>query len=300
MTTLASIPNSNEIIAGISESGLWATADSGKTWRKLGEKDAVPIENRPYQIVFDPKDPKTFWESGNYKGPGIFKTADAGQTFTPLGKVTHVDGVGIDFTDPDRKTLVIGHHEQDRAVEKSTDSGQTWQKVGDKLPEHINFSNDVIVLDSKTYLVNAAGWKQENGKPLPFGIYRTEDAGGTWTKTSDSGPDGPACVASDGAIYWQTLWGAGLIKSADAGKTWQKLPGPVKSNPIEIAPQKLVSARGKSAFCVSRRRQNLGKIRAGITLQVKRHRLQCQDPVDLRLASTEAKEDNVIVRWDMP
>ncbi|HEX4123228.1 MAG TPA: hypothetical protein VHY37_00770, partial [Tepidisphaeraceae bacterium] len=168
VTALVAVPDSDRIIAGVSEQGLWTTADRGETWTKLAAADKVPITNRPYQIVFDPKDPRHFWVSGNY-GPGLFVTADAGKTFSRLGDVTDVDGLGVDFTDPLRRTLVIGHHERECSTEKSTDGGKTWVKIGLKLPEKSNFSNDVIVLDGKTFIVNTAGWKQG----LSFGIYRT-------------------------------------------------------------------------------------------------------------------------------
>jgi len=300
VTPLAAVPGSDEIIAGVSESGLWSTVDAGKTWKKLGEKDAVQIQNRPYQIIFDPKDSKVFWESGSYKPPGVFKTTDGGRTFIQLGAVAHIDSIGIDFTDPDRKTLLIGHHEQDRSIEKSVDGGKTWQKIGDKLPQHINFSNDVIVFDSKTFLVNAAGWKQENGAQLPFGIYRTKDAGATWAKVFDAGPSGPACRTAIGVIYWQTLWAAGLIKSTDQGKTWEKLPGIVKTNPIEVADGKLVAPVEKQLYVSADGGKTWGKLGPELPFKPSGIVYVSKPRAIYAWRSTEAKEDNVIARWEMP
>ncbi|HET6248295.1 MAG TPA: hypothetical protein VFE47_11400 [Tepidisphaeraceae bacterium] len=296
---LTAVPDSDEVIAGVSEAGLWQTSDGGKTWKKLGEKDAVQIQNRPYQILFDPKDAKTFWVSGSYKAPGVFKTVDAGQTFVSLGNA-NVDGIAIDFIDPQRKTIVVGHHEQDRAVDKSTDGGKTWSKIGDKLPEQTNFTSDCLVFDAKTFVVNTAGWKQENGKQLPFGIYRTEDAGATWKKVSDAGPSGPPCVASDGTIYWQTLWNTGLIKSANKGATWEKLDGPIKANPIEIAGGKLIAPVEKQLYISA----DAGKIwqKLGPELPFKPNGIICtaKSHVIYAWRSSETKEDNVISRWEMP
>src|SRR4051812_25608155 len=70
VTTMAAVPGSDRIIAGVSEAGLWITEDRGKTWKKLGADDAVPIRNRPYRILFDPADSQIFWTSGSYEGPG--------------------------------------------------------------------------------------------------------------------------------------------------------------------------------------------------------------------------------------
>src|SRR5262245_20484686 len=73
VTYMAAVPNSDVVIAGVSERGLWSTTDKGVTWKKLGADDKEPIKHRPHQIVFDPKDSSTFWVSGCY-GAGIFKT----------------------------------------------------------------------------------------------------------------------------------------------------------------------------------------------------------------------------------
>jgi photosystem II stability/assembly factor-like uncharacterized protein len=234
--TMAAVPGRDEVIAGVSEAGLWSSTNGGATWKKLGADDKVQIKNRPYQIVFDPKDASIFWVSGSY-GAGIFKTTDGGKTFQQLGKLGHVDGIGVDFTDPERRTLLVGLHEQERSLHKSTDAGATWQKIGDKLPEDTNFSTDPIVLDAKTFIVNTAGWKPKRS----WGVYRTEDGGETWAKVSDAGPNGRPLVASDGALYWQALWGQGIIKSTDKGRTWTRLGGPVKVNPAEIPGGKLVA-----------------------------------------------------------
>ena len=226
VTTMAVVPGSDEVLAGVSEQGIWSTTDGGKSWNRLGPPDKDPVKNRPYQILFDPKDPKIFWASGNH-GPGICKTADGGRSFTAVGPLTDVDGIGVDFTDPERKTIVVGHHDQDRSIERSPDAGKTWEKIGQRLPEKTNFSDEVIVFDAKTYVVNSAGWKQG----LSWGIFRTEDGGNTWAKVSDLGPDGAPLVASDGAIYWQALSGCRAAQEHRQGQNMGNAPRPRQSQP---------------------------------------------------------------------
>jgi photosystem II stability/assembly factor-like uncharacterized protein len=229
--TMKAVPDSDVVIAGVSEVGLWATSDNGATWKKLG---AGEIRNRPDRIVFDPKNSRIFYVSGCY-GDAPFKTEDAGATFQRLGKLGHADGVAVDFTDPQRKTLLLGLHEQSQSLQLSIDAGTTWTKIGDKLPADSNHSSDPVVLDAKTWLINTAGWKQK----ASLGIYRTEDAGATWTQVSQHGPAGQPLVASDGAIYWQRLYGGGLLKSTDQGKTWTDLGRAIRSNPIELPGKRL-------------------------------------------------------------
>jgi photosystem II stability/assembly factor-like uncharacterized protein len=229
VTTLAVVPGADQVLAGVSEAGLWSSTDGGATWKKLAADDKVQIRCRPHQVLFDPKDPRTFWVSGNY-GDGLFKTTNGGATFARLGTLVHVDGVGVDFSDPGRNTMLVGLHEQARSLQRSTDGGRTWEKIGERLPEKSNFSTDPIVLDTKTFVCNTAGWMRDQ----TWGISRSEDAGTTWTQVDKSGPSGRSLVAADGAIYWGLCWGSGIIKSTDKGRTWAKLPGPARSCPVEL------------------------------------------------------------------
>lgn len=67
VTLLAAVPDRDEILAGVSEQGLWSSVDGGATWKKLGGPE---IKHRPHQILFDPKR-KCFyaWRSSDKKSP---------------------------------------------------------------------------------------------------------------------------------------------------------------------------------------------------------------------------------------
>lgn len=229
VTLMSAVPDRDEVLAGVSEAGLWSSSDGGATWKKLGAADKEPIKNRPHQIVYDPKNPRVFWISGNY-GAGIFRTDDGGASFQRLGQLQHVDGIAIDFADPARRTLLAGLHEQTRSLHLSRDGGAKWEKIGDRLPEESNHSTDPLILDSKTFLVNTAGW----AKGKHHGIYRSADAGATWTKVFDGGPGGRGLVTSAGDVFWQGVWGNGLMKGTEKGATWTKSGGPVKTNVVEL------------------------------------------------------------------
>src|SRR3954466_12821056 len=105
-------PDEDMLIAGIAAQGLWASLDGGASWMHLGQgMGSETINNRPTAIVFDPDHPATFWESGIY-GIGVFKTTDKGMTFVKLGEADPSDGVSVDLSDPDRKTLLAASHER--------------------------------------------------------------------------------------------------------------------------------------------------------------------------------------------
>jgi photosystem II stability/assembly factor-like uncharacterized protein len=289
------VPGSPAIIAGVSEAGLWRSDDQGKSWRKLGADDKAPIRNRPHQIVFDPRDPGRFWISGCY-GDSPFFTADAGRTFQRLGKLSHMDGIGIDFTDPLRKTLVVGLHEQARSIHKSVDSGATWQKIGDVLPADSNHSTDPIVLDGRTFIVNTAGWAQ--GKS--WGTYRSEDGGLTWAKVADFGCSGRAMIASDGAIYWGLCWGSGIVRSADGGKTWQKLAGPAKLSPIQLDGNRVAALGGQQVYVSADGGRTWEKLADPIPFKANGIAYNTTTKSLYAWRSTEKKVADAAVRWDVP
>jgi photosystem II stability/assembly factor-like uncharacterized protein len=292
---LAAVPDSAAVIAGVSEAGLWRTDDLGKTWRKLAPDGQEQIRHRPHQIVFDPADPRHFWVSGCY-GPSPFLTADGGQTFQRLGNLTHMDGLGVAFTDPERKTLVVGLHEQARSVHKSTDGGKSWQKIGDGLPEDSNHSTDPIVIDAKTFIINTAGWAQKK----TWGIYRTEDGGTTWAKVSEVGCASRALTTPDGTIYWAICYGNGIVKSADQGKTWQKLTGPARFGPIQLGPGKIAALGGQQVYVSTDAGQTWEKLADPLPFKPNGISYNGQSRSIYAWRSTEKKADDAILRWDLP
>src|SRR3954469_12271933 len=109
---LSVVPGQDRIIAGVAKRGLWQTADGGAKWTQLGQgwgSDA--IVNRPSRILYDPKDPNIFWESGIYNSFGVYQTTDGGQIFRHLGSIKHNDYVSVDLSGARRRTLLAGGHE---------------------------------------------------------------------------------------------------------------------------------------------------------------------------------------------
>ena len=292
---LAAVPETASVIAGVSEAGLWRTDDLGNSWHKLGADDAEPIRHRPHQIVFDPAEPRRFWISGCY-GASPFITTDAGKTFQRLGDLAHTDGIGIDFTDPLRRTLVVGLHEQARSVHKSTDGGKTWQKIGDGLPEDSNHSTDPIVIDGSTFIINTAGWAPKKS----WGIYRTEDGGATWTKVSDLGCADRALVASEGAIYWANCYGNGIVKSGDQGKTWQKLSGPAKFGPIQLGPGRIAALGGLQVYASADGGQTWERLAEPLPFKPGGIAYNAKSKSIYAWHSSERKVADAILRWDLP
>jgi photosystem II stability/assembly factor-like uncharacterized protein len=200
-------PCSGMVIAGVAKAGLWATEDGGKNWKKLGSgAGSATITNRISAVVYDPAHPGTFWESGIYNGGGVYRTVDNGLTFTQLGDVTHNDSVSVDFTDPDRKTLLAGPHEATSKLMRSTDGGKTWSDIGKMLPSSAGFCTATQVLGAMDLLVGCAGG----------GVFHSTD-GSAWTSLGTKGVIAQPLLASDGTLYWLGSQG-GVNVSTDGGK----------------------------------------------------------------------------------
>jgi photosystem II stability/assembly factor-like uncharacterized protein len=244
MCLLSVVPGQDRIIAGIAKRGLWQTTDGGTNWTALGQgAGSDVIVNRPSHILYDPNDAKIFWESGIYNGSGVYHTADGGKTFRHLGSARHNDYVSVDLSDPQRRTVIAGGHEQSRMVWKSQDGGLNWTNVGLTLPEGTKFSSNPLLINASTYLVNASGWGKGTG-----GVFRTTNGGATWSQVSALEANGAPLQASDGSIYWLLMYDRGLIRSTDQGATWTQVSssGVLKgSRVIELPDGRLAGIAGK-------------------------------------------------------
>lgn len=243
LTMLSARPCTDEVIAGVALAGLFMTNDGGATWNPLGTgPGSAVITNRPSSIVYDPEHPEVFWESGIYNGGGVYRTDDGGLTFVQLGDFGHNDLVSVDLSDPERRTLLAGSHEQTQRLMHSGDGGLTWTDLGPNLPADSNFSSAPLVIDANTFLVGACGYADG-----ACGVFRSTDAGATWVNTAPDlpvvarplwAPDG---ANSDGAIYWSTIYDSGIARSDDLGQSWTKVAeGIVSGHPVALADGRLM------------------------------------------------------------
>jgi hypothetical protein len=245
VTTVATVPGSDEVIAGVSERGLWSTKNGGLTWTQLGEDGQIKC--RPYQILFDPKDPRVFWVSGSYDR-GIYKTTNGGQTFQQLGTIEHADGIGVDFTDENRLTLLLGQHERGRSLWSSVSGGRSWHKVEDNLPANVGYTSNPLVLGESLFLIGVSPTPQ----PGPtVGIYRSSGDIRLWSRVCSFGVTGRPLVAADGTIYWPTP--GGLLRGDPKGVRWEKLAGPTATTPVEMTGGALLASGGNQLYVSSDR-----------------------------------------------
>jgi len=229
-TYVGAKPDQDELIAGLSEVGLFSSTDGAATWTPLGTgKNSASIPHRTISIRFDPDDSKTFYVAGTY-GPAFFKTTDGGKTFTDLGLVNGCEAFDVDFTDSGRKTIVGSAHEMGRIVWLTHDGGSSWTDIGPKLPADTSVCSYPVLIDAQTLLISCSVFNAPQ-----HGIYRSTDAGDTWTQVSTTTAHAEALHASDGAYYWSIEGNAGMLKSEDKGLTWNRIfDSALEIPPIEL------------------------------------------------------------------
>jgi photosystem II stability/assembly factor-like uncharacterized protein len=210
----------DELIAGVAAAGLFAAMGASTTWAPLGQGDGgASINNRPSQITYDPKNPGTYWESGNY-GWCAFATTNDGASFTQLGADMNCDSISVDFTDPARQTILAGGHEN-HSVYLSKNGGSTFTDIGSGVPGTAGNTSFVLVLGPQEYLLGTWSVAPNSGN----GIFRTTNGGAMWTQVYMGAVRTLPLVSADGTtIYWAPN-GGGIVKSTDHGASWQSIPG---------------------------------------------------------------------------
>ncbi len=265
LSCLTTRPDKDEVIAAVAINGLWALNNGATTWTALGQGGGgASINDRPFQFLFDPQHPGTYWLAGGY-GTCVYGTTDDGATLTPLGAATatHCDSVGVDFTDQARQTLLAGGHEGHKLY-LSRNGGSSWNDISSSVPSSAGNTGFVTVLGHDEFLLGTYdGTAGPDGGPGD-GIFRSTDGGAHWTLVHGGGVRSVPLISSvtKGTIYWVLYSGenqSGIVESTDNGATWERIPGsgPVISSDgmqeplVEMPDGRLIAMTSEQTVIVS-------------------------------------------------
>jgi photosystem II stability/assembly factor-like uncharacterized protein len=219
---LAASPVADLLVASVPENGLWASDDGGDAWRQLGQgEESVSAALRTSAIVFDPDDANVFWQAGgDEETPGLLQTRDGGETFSQLADITNLQGLSVDFTDPERRTLLATGRGEQRLL-LSRNGGESFGDITSRLPDGLKHCGFPLVLDADVMLLGCGGG-DDPGKPR---ILRSVNAGRAWEAVYEEGVGAEPLLAADGTVYWLREARRGLLRSVDRGATWQEAVG---------------------------------------------------------------------------
>ncbi len=232
--------------------GLFSTAQSvspnlfdGLQWRMIG-----PFRGgRVVAVAGVPGDGATFYFGS--VGGGIWKTIDAGVTWTPIFDGQPIASIGALVAAPSNPNVIYaGTGESDiRAdlssgdgVYKSLDSGATWKNIGLRDSRQIS---RIVVDPHNADIVYVGVLGHAYGPNDERGVYKSTDGGNTWSHVLDKGPNTGAsalaiATAAPNILFagtwnahrppWSTYAplqgpGGGLYRSMDSGASWTQLTG---------------------------------------------------------------------------
>lgn len=188
--------------------GLWKTVNNGITYFSIFDNESVISIG---DVAVADSDPNIVWvgtgEANNsrtaYYGDGVYKSTDAGETWTNMGlkESHHVGRIIIHPTNPDIVYVAAEGHlyseNPERGVYKTLNGGKTWEKVLEVI-DHKKYIGaiDLAIDPSDTNILYAAmydrvrrAWTFNEGGP-GSGIYKTTDAGGKWKQLKKGLPSG--------------------------------------------------------------------------------------------------------------
>jgi len=191
--------------------GVWKTENSGRTWYPISD-EGIPIGSIG-AIAVAPSNPDVVYvgtgepdiRSQNSYGIGMFKSTDAGKTWTHIGLegTRQIGRVAVDPTNPNRVYVAaLGHIYEpnpERGVYRSTDGGATWKKVLFKASDPDNVGAIELAIDPKNPRVLYASlwatrrppWAVYSPTNLPGGgLYKSTDGGDTWKQLTGGLPTG--------------------------------------------------------------------------------------------------------------
>ena len=248
---------------GVGTGGMWKTENAGITFEHVFKDEETASVGA---VAVAPSNPNVVWvgtgEPKNRQsspwGNGVYRSTDAGRTWTHLGleATHHIARIRVHPRDPDvAYVAAVGQlwgPNPERGVYRTTDGGRNWDLVlhvddDTGATDLVMDPGDPRTLFAATYQRRRRAWGFNGGGP-GSGIHRTTDGGDTWTELTRGLPEGDkgrigldifrgdgnlvfALVEADARRPGQGFGGGpasgqtrnGVYRSTDRGETWEHI-----------------------------------------------------------------------------
>jgi photosystem II stability/assembly factor-like uncharacterized protein len=194
----------NEFYFGAVNGGVWRTIDGGRVWNPIFDSQptasigAIAVALSQPNTIYVGSGESTLRDSVGY-GNGVYKSTDAGKTWTHLGldETHHIGKIAIDPKNPNNVFVAaIGKlyvANKERGIFRSRDGGQSWQKV---LGDDNVGAVEVVIDPSNSRVVYAGLWNTRRPPWFTYaptngpggGMYKSTDGGTTWAQLTNGLP----------------------------------------------------------------------------------------------------------------
>ena len=236
--------------AATASSGVWKTGNAGTTWSPVFERAGrISIGG----MAVAPSNPDILWVAtgepnmrnlrSTSPGDGIYRSEDGGRSWQHRGlrNSQHMGRVVVHPTNPDIVyASAVGSmwdsNNEARGLWKTTDGGSTWRNV--LAPGGRTGVVDIAMDPRNASVLYAAAWHRERrdwsfiSTGTGSGVYKSTDAGETWTRLAAGLPAGPmgriglsVCRSQPATVFAAVEGDAatrGIYRSTDAGATWTR------------------------------------------------------------------------------
>ena len=241
--------NPNVYYVATAAGGVWKSVNRGITWESTFDRGG---SFNLCCIKVDPKDSNIVWlgtgENSNPRssmiGDGLYKSTDAGMTWTrvALADSEHIGNIQIDPRDSNVVYVSaqgpLWSSGGERGLYKTTDGGKTWREILTVSPD--TGANEVVIDPASPNTLYVAMWQRRRavgqfiGGGPESGIYKSTNAGQTWTKLTTGLPVedmGRINLAVDAKVRPSRLYAMvdaladerGFYRSDDSGATWARI-----------------------------------------------------------------------------
>jgi photosystem II stability/assembly factor-like uncharacterized protein len=235
--------------------GVWKTTDAGRSWTPIFDDQPTGSIGT---VVVAPSDANVVYVGSGEglhrpdlsTGDGIYKSIDAGKTWTHLGlrDAQQIPEIAVDPRNANRLFVaVLGHPygpNEERGIYRSTDGGSSFQKVVSR--DENTGGNDVDIDPANPEIVYATLWEERQGPwenavwaGTNGGIFKSTDGGTTWNQLTKGlptvvqanlaiSPANPKRLYAIIAAYDEPGTSAnrgtsGIYRSDDAGENWVQI-----------------------------------------------------------------------------
>ena len=250
VTTVTGVPGETfTFYMGATGGGVWKTTDAGTTWRNIS--DGYFNTTGIGAIAVAPSDPNVIYVGTGEApvrgvktshGDGVYKSTDAGATWTHVGLAAtrHISKIFVHPHDPDRVYVAAQGNpwgpNEERGIFLSEDGGESWDKIlyvneDSGIADLTADANNPNIMMATSWDFRRRPWVVKSGGPGSR-VYKTTDGGASWHEITAGLPSlkgkmGIAISPANPQIVYMAIEAkdgeGGVYRSDDAGESFRQV-----------------------------------------------------------------------------